>query len=393
MQFGVFSVSDITRDPVTGIMPTEAERIDAVQLIARTAEAVGLDVFGLGEQHHSPFFSSAPTTLLAAIAAQTKRIALTTATTVLTTNDPVRVAEDYALLQHIAKGRLDVILGRGNTGTVYPWFGRDSDRSLDLAVENYHLLHTLWREENIEWEGRFRTSLFDFTSVPRPLDDVPPFVWHGSVRSPDIADQAAYYGDGFVVSNLFAPPASFAPLVELYRQRFEKYGHGTAEQAIVGLGGQVFVGKTSQEALAAFRPYFAAAPVYGHDDTLEEFVAKTPLAVGSPQQVIEQILGFREVYGDYQRQMFMIDHSGLPLATVLEQLEWLGGTIVPALRREFDALRAPGVPSDPPSHADLVRRKYGEEPPYQPAPHATHLDRVTGTSPYDDGDGTALYQE
>src|SRR5271163_4371904 len=147
MQFGIFSVSDITRDPVSGETPSEAERIDAIVQIAQKTEEVGLDVFAIGEHHNPPFFSSSPTTLLAHIAALTKRIILSTAVTLITTNDPVKIAEDYAMLQHVADGRADLMLGRGNTVPVYPWFGKDIRQGLELALENYNLLHRLWRED------------------------------------------------------------------------------------------------------------------------------------------------------------------------------------------------------------------------------------------------------
>jgi putative FMN-dependent luciferase-like monooxygenase len=191
MQFGIFTVSDITTDPTTGRTPTEAERIKAVLTIAQKAEEVGLDVFALGEHHNPPFFSSSPTTTLAYIAAQTTQLQLSTSTTLITTNDPVKIAEDYAMLQHLAEGRVDLMMGRGNTGPVYPWFGKDIRDGIELAVENYALLRRLWREDVVDWEGKFRTPLQSFTSTPRPLDGVPPFVWHGSIRSPQIAEQAA----------------------------------------------------------------------------------------------------------------------------------------------------------------------------------------------------------
>ena len=117
MQFGIFSVSDITRDPVTDRTPSEAERIDAILRIAQRADEVGLDVFAIGEHHNPPFFSPSPTTLLAHIAALTERIILSTAVTLVTTNDPVKIAEDYAMLQHLSKGRMDLMLGRGNTSS------------------------------------------------------------------------------------------------------------------------------------------------------------------------------------------------------------------------------------------------------------------------------------
>jgi putative FMN-dependent luciferase-like monooxygenase len=353
MQFGIFTVGDVTTDPTTGYTPTEGERIQSTLRIAQKVEEVGLDVFATGEHHNPPFVPSSPTTMLGYIAAKTERIILSTSTTLITTNDPVKIAEDYAMLQHIAGGRVDLIMGRGNTGPVYPWFGKDIRQGIPLAIENYALLHRLWREDVVDWEGHFRTPLQGFTSTPRPLDDVPPFVWHGSIRSPEIAEQAAYYGDGFFANNIFWPKEHYMRLIQLYRQRFEHYGHGRADQAIVGLGGQVFMRKNSQDAVREFRPYFDNAPVYGHGPSLEDFTEQTPLTVGSPQQVIDRTLEFREYFGDYQRQLFLMDHAGLPEKIVMEQLDLLGEEVVPVLRAEFAKLRPAHVPEGP-THEALV---------------------------------------
>jgi len=353
MQFGIFSVSDITEDPTTRTTVSEAQRIKDWVTMAVHAEEVGLDVVAIGEHHNPPFFSSSPTTILGHVAARTNRIVLSTATTLITTNDPVKIAEDFALLQHLADGRVDLMLGRGNTGPVYPWFGKDIRQGIELALENYALLHRLWREDFVDWSGRFRTPLQGFQSTPRPLDGVAPFVWHGSIRSPEIAEQAAYYGDGFFANNIFWPKEHYQRLIAHYRQRFEHYGHGSAAQAIVGLGGQFFARKNSQDALDEFRPYFDNAPVYGHGPSLEDFTAQTPLTVGSPQQVIDRYAAMREHFGDYQRQLFLVDHAGLPLKTVLEQLDILGLEIVPALRRELAVDRPAEVPAAP-THTALV---------------------------------------
>lgn len=359
MQFGIFTVGDVTTDPTTGRTPTEHERIKSMVAIALKAEEVGLDVFATGEHHNPPFVPSSPTTMLGHIAARTERLVLSTSTTLITTNDPVKIAEDFAMLQHLADGRVDLMMGRGNTGPVYPWFGQDIRQGIPLAIENYALLHELWRKDVVDWEGRFRTPLQSFTATPRPLDGVPPFVWHGSIRSPEIAEQAAYYGDGFFANNIFWPRDHFMRLIRLYRDRFAHYGHGTPEQAIVGLGGQVFMRRNSQDAVREFRPYFDNAPVYGHGPSLEEFTEQTPLTVGSPQEVIDKTLTFRESFGDYQRQLFLMDHAGLPLKTVLEQLDMLGEEVVPVLRREFAAGRPAEVPGAP-THASLVARRDAE---------------------------------
>jgi putative FMN-dependent luciferase-like monooxygenase len=353
VQFGIFTVGDVTTDPTSGETPSERDRIKAILAIALKAEEVGLDVFALGEHHNPPFVPSSPTTMLGYIAAKTEKLILSTATTLITTNDPVKIAEDYAMLQHIADGRVDMTLGRGNTGPVYPWFGQDIRQGIPLAIEHYALLHRLLREDVVDWSGTFRTPLQGFTSTPRPLDGVPPFVWHGSIRSPEIAEQAAFYGDGFFANNIFWPKEHYMRLIGYYRQRFEHYGHGSADQAIVGLGGQAFMAKNSQDAVRAFRPYFDSAPVYGHGPSLEEFTEQTPLTVGSPQEVIDRYAGMREHFGDYQRQLFLMDHAGLPLKTVLEQLDILGEEVVPVLRKEFARNRPAHIPNGP-THESLV---------------------------------------
>jgi putative FMN-dependent luciferase-like monooxygenase len=385
MELGIFGVGDRHPNAETGRTPTEHERIGEIARIARHAEDVGLDVYALGEHHNPPFIPSSPTTILGYVAAKTERIILSTSTTLITTNDPVKIAEDYATLQHLAEGRVDLMLGRGNTPEVYPWFGQDIRNGIELAVEHYALLRRLWDEEVVDWEGRFRTPLRGFVATPRPLDGVPPFVWHGSIGNPEIAEQAAYYGDGFFANNIFWPKEHYIRLIRFYRQRFAHYGHGTERQAVVGLGGQAYIARNSQDAKREFRPYFNEAPVYGHGPSMEDFMQMTPLSVGSPQEVIDKTLTFREHFGDYQRQLFLMDHAGLPLKTVLDQIDLLGEQVVPVLRKEIAARQDPGTP-DAPTHAGLVRAKYGDQPARQPKPNANRGDNVTGASPYTDTD-------
>ncbi len=377
MQFGIFTVGDVTTDPATGRAPSEHQRIKNTVEMAVTAEQLGLDFFATGEHHNPPFVPSSPVGLLANVAARTDRILLTTATTLITTNDPVRLAEEYAYLQHLADGRVDLMMGRGNTGPVYPWFGKDIRKGLSLAVENYDLLRRLWRETNVDWEGEFRTPLTDFTSMPRPLDGVAPFVWHGSIRSPQIAEQAAYYGDGYFHNNIFWPIDHTAKMVALYRERFAHYGHGTPEQAIVGLGGQFFAAETQAKAIEAYTPYFRNSYVY-QGASLAEMTEHTPLAVGTPEQVVEKYLTYRDAVGDYQRQAFNIDMGGIPHLEVMHQLEVLGTRIVPALRAELESSRPDGVP-DAPLHPRHRATLDGTEPPAEePFELVNSFDPLTG---------------
>ena len=381
MQFGIFTIGDVTTDPTTGRTPSEHQRIKDTVELAKLADEVGLDVFATGQHHNPPFVAPAnPPVLMAYLAAATKNITLSTATTLITTTDPVRIAEDYAYVQNLADGRVDLMLGRGNTGPVYPWFGKDIREGIPLAIENYALLRKLWEEENVDFAGKFRTPLQGFTSTPRPLDGVAPFVWHGSIRSPEIAEQAAYYGDGFFHNHIFWPKEHAAQMVNFYRERFEFYGHGRAEDAIVGLGGQVFMAETKQKAMETFRPYFNHAPVYGGMTSLEEYTKQTPLTVGTPDEVIERTLGFRDYVGDYQRQLFLIDHAGLPHAEAMKQVELLGTKVVPTLRAELDKVRAKDVP-DAPTHASLVAKAGG---PKVEDEHRVSVDTVTGHRAEDD---------
>ncbi|WP_127842467.1 LLM class flavin-dependent oxidoreductase [Actinomyces wuliandei] len=255
--------------------------------------------------------------------------------------------------------------------------GQGIRKGISLAVEHYDLLRQLWRRTNVDWEGEFRTPLTDFTSMPRPLDGVPPFVWYALIRSPQIAERAAYYGDGFLHSNIFWPIDHVRKMVELYRERFAHYGHGTHEQAVVGLGGQLFVAKTRGKALDQFEPYFRNSYVYQGAD-LEEMVRHTPLAVGAAQQVVDKYLTYRDQIGDYQRQAFIIDMGGMPHAEVMRQLEILGTRIVPALRAELEGARPTDVPEAPlhPRHRALLEG--GEPPAEEPFALAADFDPPTG---------------
>jgi putative FMN-dependent luciferase-like monooxygenase len=384
MQFGIFGVGDIAPDPTTGIPRSEAQRIQDTITLAKAADELGLDVFAVGEHHNPPFVASAPPVLLAHIAAQTQNILLSTSTTLITTNDPVKIAEDYAFLQHVAQGRMDLMLGRGNTVPVYPWFGQNIRDGVPLALEHYNLLHKLWREDVLDWEGRFRTPLQGFTSTPRPLDGVPPFVWHGAIRTPEIAEQAAFHGNGYFANHILAPNLHFKPLVDFYRQRFEHYGHGRAQDAIVGLGGQAFIAKRSQDAYNDFRPYFESYPMF-RGTSLEQVAESTPLSVGSPQEVIDKTLTFQDGFGDYQRQLWNIDLGSMPIEVALEQVQLLATEVVPVLRKEMDSRRAPGVP-DAPTHASLLKATYGEAEPRQARPRPNSGDNTSGSLPYLDSD-------
>ena len=363
MQFGIFTVGDVTPDPTTGRTPTEHERIKATVAIAKKAEEVGLDVFAIGEHHNPPFIASAPTTTLAYIAAQTERLILSTATTLITTTDPVLIAEDYAKLQHLSDGRVDLMMGRGNTGPVYPWFGKDIRDGIELAIENYAPAAPALARGRRRLGGQVPHAAAGLHRPPRGRSTAYPRS-SGTARSapPRSPSRRRTTATASSPTTSSGRPSHTQRMVDLYRRRFEHYGHGTADQAIVGLGGQVVHAQEQPgrdqrvPARTSTTPRSTATARRWRTSPRE-----TPLTVGSPQQVIERTLGFREYVGDYQRQLFLMDHAGLPLKTVLEQLDLLGEEVVPVLRREFAALKPAHVP-DAPTHASLRRaRARGEQ--------------------------------
>ena len=275
MQFGIFTVSDVTTDPTNGRTPTEAERIKAIVTIAQKAEEVGLDVFALGEHHNPPFVSSSPTTTLGYIAGQTERLQLSTATTLITTNDPVKIAEDYAMLQHLADGRVDLMMGRGNTGPVYPWFGKDIRDGIPLAVENYALLRRLWREEVVDWQGKFRTPLQGFTATPRPLDGVAAVrlarLASAARRSPSRPPTTATASSTTTSSG---PPSTRGGWSSSTGGASSTTATAAPTRRSSASAGRCSCGSNSQDAVREFRPYFDNAPVYGHGPSLEDFTAR-----------------------------------------------------------------------------------------------------------------------
>ena len=291
----------------------------------------------------------------------------------------MKIAEDYAMLQHLSGGRVDLMMGRGNTGPVYPWFGKDIRDGITLADRELPpAAHALARAGR-QLAGQVPHAAAGLHRTPAPLDGTPPFVWHGSIRCSEIAEQAAYYGDGFFHNHIFwnkehtaadGARSTAAASSTTATARPTRRSSGSAARCSWR--------RREAEAKRLFRPYFDNAPVYGHGPSLEDFSELTPLTVGTPEQVIERTLGFADYAGDYQRQLFLMDHAGLPIDVVLEQLEILGREVVPVLRAEFDRRRPAHVPSDPPTHASLVAA--GPESPHHLVEPARDRSRPTPTA-------------
>ncbi|WP_410631053.1 LLM class flavin-dependent oxidoreductase [Amycolatopsis sp. cmx-4-83] len=329
-----------TNDPRTGQPLGETELIERAIRTAVWFEELGFDGFGFGERHHEPFLATAPAVLLGHLAAVTSRVRLFTGVTLLSVHDPVRVAEDYATVDHLSGGRLDLVVGKGAGPGQAELFGLTRDDARTALAENYRLLRRLWTERDVVWRGSRRPALNGVTTLPRPLQ-ARPRIWHGSASSADSVELAAEYGDPLMFSAASAPPESFAWLVEEYRSRWARHGHAP-DRAYTGAGTPaLYVARTSQQALADFGPSYAARQALRRGigqtpafPTVEDFVERSPALIGSPEQVVDKVHRLHEVFG-HRAQCFSVEPEGLTDAQHRAGIELLAAEVVPRLRREL----------------------------------------------------------
>lgn len=338
MKFALYSLVANYPHVTTGRKVSAHDRFRRVVDEAVFAEERGFDAYGVGERHGEPFLSSAPPVLLAAVAERTSRLRLLTTLTVISVLDPVRVAEDYATLDQLSGGRLDLMIGKGNDPRHFPLFGLEEERQWEYQEEKFELLRRLWYEEEVTWSGRFRPPLNQVTTQPRPFR-TRPRIWHGSASSRHSTELAAKWGDPLFSANGFHEKEKYADLIGHYRRRWADYGRDPAD-AIVGSGaGGLYVAKTSQQAIEGFRPYFEAlakTPAFQHNrselTTLEEKIARGSALVGSPQQVIDKIGDYHESFG-HQVQAVGVD--GLEFAEGRAVLDLFASDVMPVIRKEF----------------------------------------------------------
>jgi alkanesulfonate monooxygenase SsuD/methylene tetrahydromethanopterin reductase-like flavin-dependent oxidoreductase (luciferase family) len=337
-------------DPLTGHLPSTTERFAEVVASAELAEELGFDGFGVGERHERPFISSAPTVVLGHVAARTRRIRLFTAVTTLSLLDPVRAYEDYATLDHLSGGRLELIIGKGNGSAQAELFAVTADDQWDRNREGYELFRQLWRSDRVTWSGRFRPPLHEAEALPRPLQQ-PIRVWHGSATSRESVDLAARYGDPLFSANVSNPIEPYAELIRYYRERWAHYGHDPAE-ALVGAGSAgLHVAATSQAAEAAYRPVFEAQQALFRErlgpacvwDDYDDWVRRSSALIGSPAQVLDKIHRYHEQFG-HEVLHVPIDRTGVTAARHRASLELFRSDVVPALQQKFPARPFPALP-------------------------------------------------
>ncbi|MCT2193600.1 LLM class flavin-dependent oxidoreductase [Paenibacillus sp. p3-SID1389] len=338
MKVALFSLMMNVPNAVTGEAWTAQQKFQNVIDQAILAEKLGFDAYGIGERHGEPFLSSSPPLVLTAIAAQTTRIRLLTTVTVLSVLDPVRVAEDYATLDHLSGGRLTMIIGKGNDPRHYSLFGITEEEQWESLAERYGLLKRLWTEEKVTWSGRYRPPLQEVTTFPRPHQSEIP-VWHGSASSTLSTELAARYGEPIFSSNSFHPFEKYKALIDHYRERLVYYGHDP-HKAVVGAGsGSLYLADTAEEALRRFRPYyeaFSGTEAAKHNQSpftsLKDMVERVPALIGSAEQIIVKILKYHEAFG---HTVLGISVDGLSEAEQREQLHRFAEEVLPVLKREI----------------------------------------------------------
>jgi alkanesulfonate monooxygenase SsuD/methylene tetrahydromethanopterin reductase-like flavin-dependent oxidoreductase (luciferase family) len=348
-------------DPVTGVRKSTHERFREVLDNAVLAEELGFDGFGVGERHERPFLSSSPPVVLGHIAALTRRIRLFTAVTTLSLLDPVRAYEDYATLDHLSGGRLELIIGKGNGTAQRELFHVTPEDQWDRNAESYEVFRHLWREERTTARTRFRPPLTDAEVWPRPYQQ-PLRVWHGSATSEESVDLAARYGDPLFSANVTHPVEPYAELVRYYRQRWEHYGHDPADLAVGAGTAGLYVARTSQQALATYRPIFESNLAFQREnglpvvfETLEDFVERSSALIGSPQQVVDKVHRYHERLGHSVLHVHA-DASGLTGIEHRRSLELFQSEVAPVLRRDIPDPPFAWAPVQPFAEPGLVAR-------------------------------------
>ena len=342
IEIGLYTLADIGSDPHTGKNIGARQRVKEIIEAAKLADEAGLDVFGVGEHHRLDYAVSAPPVVLAAIAQVTKRIKLTSATTVLSTVDPVRLFEDFATLDLLSDGRAEIIAGRGAFVESFPLFGYNTNDYDALFSENMDLFLKLNENETISWTGQFRSSLRDAEIAPRPVKNQLP-IWVGVGGTPESAARAGRLGVGMAMAILGGDPARFMPLVDLYRKAGLEAGH-SAEDLKIGVTGHGYISKTTQQAKDEFYPYYSNYWSYvnrqrgmgfrmSRADFEQMTTPDTALFVGSPQQIVEKVLRQYELFG-HQRFIAQMDIGGLPFKKVAEGIELLATEVAPIIRKE-----------------------------------------------------------
>jgi probable LLM family oxidoreductase len=342
MQVGIDSFAAAFDDSASRAV-SPSERLQNLVEQIEYADKVGLDVFGIGEHHRREFLDSAPVVILAAAAARSQRIALTSAVTVLSAADPVRVFQEFATLDLLSQGRAEMVVGRGSFIEAFPLFGLRLEDYDSLFAEKLDLLLKIRDTEHILWSGEYRPALTGQGVYPRPLQNPLP-IWVGVGGTPQSFIRAGTLGLPLMVAIIGGETRHFRPLIDLYREAGRRAGH-SPDKLKIGIHSLGYVAETTQEAVDDFYPGYARAftdigkergwrPV-----TRADFDAQRgpqgALIIGNPDEVVKKIVRHSKALGGISRITFQMNAASLPHAKLMRAIELLGTRVSPALREEL----------------------------------------------------------
>lgn len=349
MEIGIYTFAEMTPDPITGKVISTHQRISNLMEEIELAEQVGLDVFAVGEHHRPDYAVSSPAVILAAASMKTKKIKLSSAVTVLSSDDPVRVFQDFATVDQLSSGRAEIMAGRGSFIESYPLFGYDLDDYDELFSEKLALLIQLNQQEKITWKGRHRPSINDLGVYPRPFQAKIP-IWVAIGGTPASVIRAGSLGLPMALAIIGGAPSRFAPLTQLYRSSLAKAGHSTSKFQL-GINSHAYIADNSQQAADEFYPPYADTMTKlgrergwsGMDRQHFEMMRERDgaLLVGSPQQVIDKILYQHELFGN-TRFLAQMSVGTMPHAQMMHSIELFGTRVAPEVRKNLPTMEADG---------------------------------------------------
>ncbi len=340
MELGIYSFGDRSLDRRTGRHQSDQQRMTELLEQVQLADEVGLDVFGFGEHHRSEYVISSPTVVIAAAAARTKQIRLTSAVTVLSSTDPVRLFQDFATADLVSDGRVELMAGRGSFIESFPLFGFDTADYDELFAEKLGLLLALREGGPITWSGRFRAPLQGVEVRPRPAQDPLP-LWIAVGGNPPSVARAGYLGLPLAIAIIGGQPARMAPLADLYRRAATEGGHD-AQALPIGLNAHAFIATDSKTAADTFWPTYAQAMTQiGRERGWPpaqrgQFEAgRLPgghLLVGTPEEVAEKIVAQHAIFKN-DRYLLQMDVGGVPHEQLMQSIELFGTQVAPLVRK------------------------------------------------------------
>lgn len=353
MEIGVSSFVETWPDVTTGEVMSHAQRLREVVEEIVLADQVGLDVYGVGEHHRKDYAASSPAVVLAAAASQTKWIRLTSAVTVLSSADPVRVFQDFATLDAISNGRAEIMAGRGSFIESFPLFGYDLSHYDELFEEKLELLLKIRESEKVTWQGGHRPAIHNLGIYPRPVQNPLP-VWIGSGGNSESVVRAGLLGLPLVLAIIGGSPLQFAPLVKLYKEAAAHAGHDVSKLPI-GSHSHGFIAEETELAADKFFPSTQASMNvlgrergWGYYDRARFDAARSfegALYVGDPETVAQKIIHLRKHVG-ITRFMLHVPVGTMPHDEVMRAIELLGTEVAPRVRKEIDRWEAAGEPTE-----------------------------------------------